>query len=261
MYYIAPADERALRHLPLCLVTAGHDYPQERRNRPKGMEVHHIFVVEKGVGIFESPRGCQRIEEGTAIFLPKDVPHKYYGADGDFRTGWVTFDGAGAEGLLEYFRAEPMTTCPADRLNPAPAEFCRMIRRKEAPERISTELYRLIVSFFAATQREAEPRLERAKQYMEEHCSRDLSVDEIAAAVGVSPSLLYRLFRENGQTPVEYLRRVRIEKAKQALLAAPRGNILSVAEGCGFSDFSYFCKVFREETGSTPGNFRKKYLP
>lgn len=261
MYHVAPSDERALRNLPFCLITAGHGHAQEMRDRPNGMESHHIFVVEKGVGIFESAQGRQRIEAGTAIFLPKRYPHKYYGTDDTLRTGWVTFDGCGAEGLLNYFRAEPMARCPAEELNPGTAEFCRMIQRKESPERISAELYRLLVSFFTATKRKAEPRLEQAKQFIEKNYAKDLPVDDIAAAAGISPSLLYRLFRENGQTPVEYLRRVRIEKAKEFLLNDPRRNVLSVSEGCGFSDFSYFCKVFREETGVTPGCFRKKYLP
>ncbi len=259
MYEIAILTSQTRDLLPLYVTTAGHDYVQEPKTRPKGAKMHHIFVVEKGTGIIEINGETRTVGEGTAIFLPKSHPHRYYGTDATFRTGWVTFDGPGVEGLLEYFRAKPLDTHSEESLHPRPKEFCRMIGQRESTELLSANLYQLLISFFSKTEEQKEPRLQGAKKYITDHCHRDLSVGEIAEATGISPSLLYRLFREDGSTPVEYLRQVRMQKARELLLHIPQKKIGEIAAECGFSDCAYFCKVFRESVGSTPRTFRENY--
>ena len=80
-------------------------------------------------------------------------------------------------------------------------------------------------------------------------------ITELAELLEVSPNHLIRQFtRTVGMTPGKFLNHVRIEYAK-LLLRDPDMNVQSVAEASGFSCAGYFIKVFRKETGSTPGQY------
>ena len=82
--------------------------------------------------------------------------------------------------------------------------------------------------------------------------SEDLSISVIAAKLGVSASHMSRTFkREAGQTFEHYVMAKRVELAKRMLLD-PLNNVSQVAKRCGFSDPSYFSRVFRKVAGCSP---------
>lgn len=259
MLILAPTDERSKTLLPIHVITAGTDHDQENRCRPEGAVLHHLFFVEKGSVLFKTPKGSFSVKEGNALFLEKNQPMNYRAEGKNCRTGWVTFDGPGAEGILSYFRADNMESRPSKNLSPLPSDFCRMIRQGLSPARLSEELFRLLQRFFEASKTPTSPHVRRAKEYLQTHYREDLSVEDVAHAVSISPSLLFRKFREEGTTPVEYLRTVRIEKAKQLLIDHPDKTVGEISRECGFSDCAYFCKVFRAAVGLSPGKFRDQY--
>jgi AraC-like DNA-binding protein len=72
---------------------------------------------------------------------------------------------------------------------------------------------------------------------------------------GVSVSYLSRTFRRvTGETFEHYVMRKRVELAQRFLLE-PSNNIAAVADRCGFSDASYFARVFRKITGCSPREY------
>lgn len=98
----------------------------------------------------------------------------------------------------------------------------------------------------------------RAKQYVMDYFRTDISLQNCAEWVGISPYYLSHIFKEyTGQTFVEYLSMVRIEEAK--LLTENKGlTIKDIAEQCGYMNITYFCKVFKRLTGMTIGEYRKQ---
>ncbi|MDG0791227.1 helix-turn-helix transcriptional regulator [Cohnella ginsengisoli] len=72
----------------------------------------------------------------------------------------------------------------------------------------------------------------------------------------------FRTFsRYVGQTPNDYLNRVRIERSVE-LLGRTDWSIEAIASAVGYSSGSYFIKVFRRLTGQTPGQYREgRQLP
>jgi AraC-like DNA-binding protein len=89
-----------------------------------------------------------------------------------------------------------------------------------------------------------------------QHADPDLTVDDVAQAFLVSRRTLYRLFDGTPGGVGTLLRRVRVEHAK-LLLWSDRGRPLeSIALACGFAGERQFYRVFRRETGLTPGQFR-----
>ncbi|MFW6291655.1 MAG: helix-turn-helix domain-containing protein [Spirochaetota bacterium] len=98
--------------------------------------------------------------------------------------------------------------------------------------------------------------LRRALSHMRNHSGRPLRVAEVARAAGLSPSHFSRVFRaEMGETFVSSLNRIRCERAGE-LLRSTTLPVQEIAHRCGFSDHSYFTKVFRTVTGTPPSALR-----
>ena len=95
-----------------------------------------------------------------------------------------------------------------------------------------------------------------AIRYMQENLHENLSRDDAANVACLSPSHFSRVVKQTfGQSFTEMLSRMRIEKARE-LLAVTEKSLIQICLECGFSDQSYFTKVFQKYTGSTPGEYR-----
>jgi AraC-like DNA-binding protein len=92
----------------------------------------------------------------------------------------------------------------------------------------------------------------KAMAYIHDSYTEPISRSDVAAHVGLSERHLTRCFhQEVGLTPITYLNRFRVKKAK-ALLDAGEKGITEVAVEVGFSSSSYFTRVFRDEVGISP---------
>ncbi len=84
----------------------------------------------------------------------------------------------------------------------------------------------------------------------------DLSVETLAAELRCSPGHLSKLFhRETGERLIEYLTRIRLANAVDAIRHTPL-SVKEVATACGFNDPNYFTRVFRKATGRSPVQYR-----
>ncbi|MBQ7982024.1 MAG: helix-turn-helix transcriptional regulator, partial [Clostridia bacterium] len=96
-----------------------------------------------------------------------------------------------------------------------------------------------------------------AMEYIEAHYAEDFSMDTLAAAVCVSESRLYHLFREElRSTPVKYRCAVRIRCAAKELRRG-ESTLEEIAVRNGFHSAAYFREMFRRETGMTPAAYRE----
>lgn len=94
-----------------------------------------------------------------------------------------------------------------------------------------------------------------AKYYIEEFSNHFITADDIASVAGCSQSHLRYLFRQTyGESPMHYLNRVRIERAKE-MISANMLSLSEIATACGFRNVYYFSKVFKEFTGISPGQY------
>lgn len=103
----------------------------------------------------------------------------------------------------------------------------------------------------------ANENIKLAMGYIRSHIDQKLSLDEIASEVGLSKYYFLREFKNaTAMTPVEYINSVRCENAKKLLLKK-KYPIHEIACKCGFTNDSYFSKVFRHYTGLLPSEFAK----
>jgi two-component system response regulator YesN len=102
--------------------------------------------------------------------------------------------------------------------------------------------------------------IQRAVEWIQSHLTEELpSIDDIAVQVGLSESHFRRRFHEEtGFSPLEYVTRQRVLRAKQ-LLHDERISITRLAFDLGFQSSGYFAQVFRKMTGMTPTDYRARY--
>ncbi len=98
----------------------------------------------------------------------------------------------------------------------------------------------------------------QAKQFIHSHYSEPITLEAIAQKLRYSVPYLSKQFKQQtGYSPIDYLIRVRLDKAK-ALLMRTEASLQAIAEGVGYSDLSYFIRAFKKHTGVTPGQFKEQ---
>ena len=83
------------------------------------------------------------------------------------------------------------------------------------------------------------------------------SVEQICEATGVSRSTLDKLFLQHlGRSVAGEIARIRLQRS-QNLLRNTESSLAEIAQGCGFSSATYFCRFFKRSTGQTPIAYRR----
>ena len=101
--------------------------------------------------------------------------------------------------------------------------------------------------------------ISKAQAYIEEHISEKFSFEELASKLATSRRNFDRRFiKATGNTPVEYLQRVKVEVAKSTLEKGQK-SISEVMYDVGYADDKAFREVFKKITGLSPLEYRAKY--
>jgi len=103
------------------------------------------------------------------------------------------------------------------------------------------------------------PALKRIEAFVDGNIERNISVNDLAEVVDLSPFHFSRRFKVTlGVTPYEYVTRRRVEVSKQ-LLVGTKLPIADIAGRVGFSTQSHLCLRFRKIVGTTPAKFRQNH--
>ena len=137
-------------------------------------------------------------------------------------------------------------------------------RGAEAPE-LRRRLELLIATTCVATRdpgtrtlpaRPLRPEVGRTRRIIQDRFAQNVSLGELAKAVGLSKFHLLRVFRDQmGTTPHAYQLQLRIARAREMLDA--RASAAEVALACGFADQAHFTRAFKRIVGYTPGAFKR----
>lgn len=99
----------------------------------------------------------------------------------------------------------------------------------------------------------------RAREFIRLHLEEDLTLNSCAQAVHLSPSYFANAFKkETGMTLIQYITKMRMERAKELLIAGVQVQEISLM--LGYEDRPYFSGLFKKHSGMTPTAFRQKYL-
>ena len=140
--------------------------------------------------------------------------------------------------------------------------FLKDVGRYETTEEIDLVAIKTFDLFLQAIKRNSNASnslsIRGIKDYILENYRGNISLEEICDAVFLSPNYASKIFKDDeGMTIMDYVVKVKLEEAKR-LLRIPGISVEDIAEKLGYSDPSYFTKVFRRKIGVTPTQYRKQ---
>ena len=102
---------------------------------------------------------------------------------------------------------------------------------------------------------EKQMKIAPAIEYISNNYNKNVTNDELAAIVGLSTVYFRKLFTEiTGISPIAYLHKLRIEKAKQ-MLRSDYGSLSDMAQSLGYSSLYDFSRDFKKHTGKPPSKY------
>ena len=105
-------------------------------------------------------------------------------------------------------------------------------------------------------------RINRVMDYIDMHLGQPLELKDIAEIANFSPFHFHRIFTFLiGETPIDYIQRLRVEKAAWKLQNEPSLPVTEIAYSCGFGSISLFSRTFKKYFGITPTQFGKEEKP
>jgi AraC-like DNA-binding protein len=123
------------------------------------------------------------------------------------------------------------------------SELCRVVRSKIVLKSVSLD-----------------SRIEDTCQFIQHNLVEKLTVEALAERLYMSESHFRSLFKANtGLAPAVYIRKCRIGMARNMILAGD-GSLTEISVSAGFASQSEFCRVFRQEEGMSPLQYKKKFV-
>ncbi len=234
-----------------------------------------VYFATQGEAFFFHRGGTESLQPGQAIMYDTDLPFTRGFARGLEELVLtipraVYRDLTGQEGLREpvVFPFGPGAEATAHAL-------AKLVRATVAPQAdgtapqapVSVEAERCLLDLISPLvvhrqAGEARCYVTAAQDYVERHLADpDLSAQQVAAAVGISPRHLARAFAEAGLTVREYLRDRRLDRAWQLLTSPEAGDLAlgELAPRVGFSSHTYFSRAFRNRFEMTPRRARQQF--
>lgn len=234
----------------------------------KGRNDYYLMYMQSGCLAAEIGGQPMRLLPGEMLCIRPHTPYRYDNAESadPIRYYWIHFTGRDCEQILAACALPLCRVCDVGidyRIAAGMEElFSEFRSRREnfffsAALRVQYMLLELAARSDAGGDRERE-RLDRSIRYIHTHIAQPLSVKALAEMEFFSPSRYRELFRQTtGLSPIEYITHQRIHLACD-LLAQGSPGLSRVAELCGYRDRLYFQRVFKKQTGLTPGEYRAR---
>ncbi|SDC16025.1 AraC-type DNA-binding protein [Paenibacillus sp. UNCCL117] len=246
---------------------AGH------RVGPQVLDYYLIHTVVAGQGVFRCRNTDYRLGPGHSFVIFPGELVRYDCEDGNpWKYRWAAFKGARAEELLAVCgltRNAP--TALAERPRRMNALYHKLEQSLRGEGQLRKELaaggvLRLILAEYSTASavgevsKEDSPVIERqieqAIRWLTLQYYQPISIEEMAKSLGYHRTHLSKMFKQHtGLSPMQYLLKVRMERAK--LLLQESLTVEQVASSIGFADPLYFSKQFKKCYGLTPSEYRQ----
>ena len=245
-------------------------------NRSPG-RLFSFLLQARGSGVFSHYGHETRMKEGDFTLCDNAAPHRYHSAD---RTELIIL--RASPDVLKSCLPEPEQFCGL-RLGAAegltgtaanmtqklwslveeglPEKFCGMLARNLLD--LMATSYAMAFDAALADSSAVSARKIQARQYIDAHL-RDpgLTPATVAAALGISARYLRMLFCGGEENASRYILRRRLQECARQLSSAlwRDSTITAIAFSLGFNSAAHFTRVFRNEYGATPSQFRRAHL-
>ena len=258
-YYHLTQNEKLRQLLPVFVNSYAYNYEQRPWQYKNGSFVNHVNLVLSGNGSITVGEETFKISEGDIFFFKSDFPISYGPKSEPLITRFVTFSGYACESLFSLYETPNFKIFKNHKFSASISEVCKLAENGLNDEELSAKLYPLIIELCNCIKGRAQPEaLERALEHIRKNIYKDIPINELCEAAGVSRGVLFKLFANNvGMTPVHYINRLKIDLAKSYLESSPTMSIENIALEVGFASTSYFIETFKKYENITPAKYRK----
>ena len=233
------------------------DISQNARWGKGSRDTFIIHYVLEGEGVFNG----NPVKKGEGFVITPKTSHKYYSSKSNpWKYFWLTFNGTSARDICKkYIFCNELNIFKFDFMGKL-LNLCESIFSEDGAitETKALSYFFTLLSFHDKKIGSAGNRyVAAAKNYMNIHFCRNITITEIASAIGIDDRYLYNLFiRHEKVSPKNYLSDLRLGKAK-ALLVNTDLSISEIAVSSGFPDVLYFSRYFSKKMNISPSMYRK----
>lgn len=263
---------------PLIVGSCGtyHLYTREKlpTYRPKGRLDYQLLYVAAGKAHFFFHGEEKIVPAGhMVVYRPKEMQkYTYYGID-QTEVYWVHFTGNNVKNILrgygisdytdviysgtslEYTRIFKQMIYELQQCQPDYEELLSMLLHE-----IFISLHRQISKKLTIKNEYLEKEMALAMKYFNDNYNTDISIEDYAAARGMSISWFIRSFKQYANvTPMQYIVSLRMTNA-QMLLETTNYNIKEISYIIGYENPLYFSRIFSKQKGMSPSEYRKQVL-
>lgn len=264
-------------HISASDIYPGKDHPTHHYfnwNAGRVLNEYQVIYITRGSGVFESD-SCrkQSVKAGTIIILFPGERHRYKPEqDTGWDEYWIGLKGDIIENLAKNGFIKPESPTLYIGFNESVFNLFNTIIDATKQEQsgyqpfISGAALHLIGAVHAIIKQRAmdsedkELIIQKARLLFRSNIAADFSPEKAAEELQVGYSWFRKVFKNyTGLSPGQYYIQLKIERAKE-LLNNPDLPIKQIAYDLGFENYFYFSKLFKEKTGITPTDHRKRAL-
>jgi AraC-like DNA-binding protein len=261
----------------LSVLFSGEGKPIALHNTGPGVHDYYlVHTVHSGNGTFEMHNRTYHCTAGdTFIIYPGELFRYTADAENPWQYSWVAFTGYAAGMMLSQIGASPQNAVIMGSVPRSMRHYYRRIRSSfqqsmypALEDMEAAGWLRLLLRELGragahqakakpATETEIQRQVSQAVRYLELQYTQVVSIEQLARTLGYHRTYLCKMFKQaTGLAPMQYLFKIRMERAKQLLETAM--TIDQVASSVGFNDALYFSKQFHKWSGSAPSVYRKE---
>ncbi len=248
--------------------------PRLPTHRPKGRLDFQLLYIASGKAHFYFDKSEQDtvITAGHMVLYRPREPQRYvyYGED-QTEVYWVHFTGNNVKNILRHYGiTNDMRVMDTGTFLEYAGIFKQMIQELQRcqthyPELLTLLILQLLIRIERQIGRDhrrkdvyLDTEMELAMQFFNDNYNTQISVEEYAAARGMSVSWFIRSFKQyTHATPMQYLVERRMANA-QMLLETTGYNITEIGNLVGYDNPLYFSRVFKKQKGVSPSEYRKQ---
>ncbi|MNK92348.1 Arabinose operon regulatory protein [compost metagenome] len=250
---------------------------QTRPDHRLGPKVYNFYLfhfVEKGHGTYRTEFSSYDLKAGEGFLIHPDQLVSYASDGSDpWRYRWIAFAGIGAAELVQragFQLEQPVLRSSVDSEIPG---LLKSVLRAFRKNRNNADLISLGCLYMIMAEAEEKLReqsgytsgksgvqqvVKQMIQYMASQYAYPVSIEQMSASMGYNRAYLSRIFKQQiGVSPVTYLLKLRMDKARELLRDRPELSIEQVAASVGLPDALYFSRQFSRLQGKSPSSYRK----
>ncbi len=261
--YLHMPTEFARRHLFYSHIGGAYHCDAPYQVQRDYLESYIIFLVTEGQ--LDVDYRSQQLQAGPGQVVVLDCKYpQTYGMSHPGQFKWFHFTGNASQAYADLLYASKGAIIegadPAV-IGPMIDPILQMMAEDTVDEHRVSSLVHQIFAELLSTRHEpyryADPVVRAAIAFIESHARENITLEQIAASVNLSPFHFARIFKKHTAcTPHEYLTNTRLKQAMQ-MLKQSRLSLDNIADQCGFNSATHFIRCFRQHLDMTPGQYRQ----